>query len=372
MSGATTYTLQRATTSSGPWTQVYSSSNTSYSNTGLQPDTTYYYEVRSATSTGSSAYSSAVSATTSPTVTISSPTNGQAFTTFPITISGTATDTGGTGLMDVTVDNTTSGSSGTQSLSGTSASYSISGITLVPGQNVIDVESFDNGGYHSTVATVTVNYNPPTWTGGGGSNVNWSDAANWGGTAIATGNDLAFSGSAGLNNTNDLAAGTQFGNLTFSAGAGAFTLNGNSLELSGVITNYSTNPQTINLALGGTAGLTKTGPGTVILSGANNYTGGTAVAAGKLIVTSSTALPGGTNLSIGANALTAFGAIVSAAAPATAAIASDAVAPVMPDMRKPVLPEVWAIAATADGQPYRQPPPISAWDAALAGYGREP
>ncbi len=56
----------RRTSSGGPWTQVYSNSGTSYSNSGLQAGTTYYYEVRSATSTGSSAYSSSVSTITYP------------------------------------------------------------------------------------------------------------------------------------------------------------------------------------------------------------------------------------------------------------------------------------------------------------------
>lgn len=309
MTGATTYTLQTATSSSGPWTQLYSGPAVSYADSGLQPATTYYFEIRSGNSSGNSAYSSAASATPSPTVSISSPGNNQALTTFPITVSGTATDTGGGGLSNVTVDNTANGSTASEVLSGNSASYSIGGITLVPGSNVIDVESFDNLGDYSVVATVTVNYSPPTWNGGGAPSVNWSAAANWGGTSIAPGNDLAFAGSTGLSNNNDLAAGTQFDNLTFSSNAGAFTLGGNSIILSGVITNYSSTAETIALPLGGTYGLTKTGPGPVILSGTNNFTGGTAVLAGILNIANSAALPTGDNLIVGANALAEFGPI---------------------------------------------------------------
>ena len=132
-------------------------------------------------------------------------------------------------------------------------------------------------------------------------------AANWGGTTIAAGNDLVFAGSTGLSNTNDLDASTQFGNLTFSSTAGAFTLNGNSIALSGVITNYSTNTETIALALGGTYGLTKTGSGPVVLSGTNTYTGSTTVTAGILKVTSLAALPDGMNLKVGVNVLAKFG-----------------------------------------------------------------
>ena len=176
-------------------------------------------------------------------------------------------------------------------MSGTSASYSISGIVLVPGQNVIDVESFDNGNFQSAVATVTVNYSPSTWNGGGTPSVNWSTAANWGGAAIAAGNDLVFDGPTGLSNTNDLAAGTQFGNLIFNSTAGAFTLTGNSVILSGAITNNSANTETIAMPLGGAYGLTKTGSGPVVLSNTNNDTGSTVVTAGILTAISPAACP---------------------------------------------------------------------------------
>ncbi len=389
VSGATSYSLQRATSSSGPWTQVYSNSTPSYSNTGLQSGTTYYYEVSASYATGSSAYSSPVSATTSPTVTIASPTSGQAFTTFPITVSGTATDTGGTGLKYVTVTNTANGSSVSENLSGTSASYSISGFTLAPGQNVINVESFDEGNYHSTVVAVTVNYNPLTWNGGGSPIFFWNTAADWGGTALAAGDELDFGGSTGLSNINNHTAGTQFGNLTFDSTAGAFKLSGNSLDLTGVIANYSASSQTISLALSGTSGLTKTGSGTVILSGANSYTGNTVVNQGKLIVTQPAALPNGGNLTIGAHALTDFGPLVPAAAPASssaAKIAKTATFGTHPatitvtageaTATKPrtypfALPATWAAAVGADSQQRTQPVSIAAWDAALAEYGRE-
>ena len=61
----TSYTLNRATSSSGPWTQIYSGAATQYSDSGLQIGTTYYYEVSANNGGGSSSFSSAVSATTS-------------------------------------------------------------------------------------------------------------------------------------------------------------------------------------------------------------------------------------------------------------------------------------------------------------------
>ena len=98
--------------------------------------------------------------TTPPAVSISSPYNGQAFNTSPITVSGTASDTGGSGLQKVFIDNGANSSNATEFLLGNSASYSVSGITLVPGTNLIGVAAYDNAGNCSTLATVTVTYNP--------------------------------------------------------------------------------------------------------------------------------------------------------------------------------------------------------------------
>ena len=192
--------------------------------------------------------------------------------------------------------------------------------------------SANNGGgnsaFSSSVSATTMK--TMIWTGGE-ANANWSTAANWGGAAPVAGCDLVFDGSTGLNNNNDLAAGTQFGNLTFNAGAGAFILNGNSLTLTGTIANNSANTQTINLSLGGTDGLAKTGAGMVILSSANSFTGGTLVTGGTLQVATPTALLDGSNLSIGANVLTAFAApIVPAAIAAAAAVNAPVHASVTP------------------------------------------
>ena len=60
---------------------------------------------------------------------------------------------------------------------------------------------------------------------------------------------LCFSGSTGLSNTNDLAAGMQFDGMTFNARAGTFVLGGNAVDLAGDITNNSANTQTIDLPL---------------------------------------------------------------------------------------------------------------------------
>ncbi|MFM1885192.1 MAG: hypothetical protein RL026_349, partial [Pseudomonadota bacterium] len=61
---ATNYTLQWATSSSGPWTTLATQTGRSYRHAGRTSGTTYYYQVRANSSAGSSAYSAPVSATT--------------------------------------------------------------------------------------------------------------------------------------------------------------------------------------------------------------------------------------------------------------------------------------------------------------------
>ena len=135
----------------------------------------------------------------------------------------------------------------------------------------------------------------------------------------------SFDGSTQTTVTNSLPAGSPVAGITFNADAGAFVLNGNPVELSGNVVNQSPSTQTINLPLtliGGSQtintaagdvtssraasaragrdwGITKTGTGTLVLSGANSYSGCTTVLAGVLQVDSANALPDGGNLMVG-------------------------------------------------------------------------
>ena len=156
-----------------------------------------------------------------------------------------------------------------------------------------------------------------TWNGGGGaSNTNWNNGANWvGGVQPPTGSSLLFTGSTGLNSNNNTANSSfTYNTITFDSAAGAFVITGNPLKLgsTNTIVDNSTAVETINdnitsssttaarsisvgaggnLVLGGvisgafgtsTAGLTKTGAGTLTLSGANTYSTPTSVNAGTL------------------------------------------------------------------------------------------
>ncbi|WP_407306763.1 cell wall-binding repeat-containing protein [Desulfosporosinus sp. SB140] len=57
VSGATSYYIYGATSSTGTYTHIATVTTTSYNNTGLWADTTYYYKVQAVNSTGSGPYS---------------------------------------------------------------------------------------------------------------------------------------------------------------------------------------------------------------------------------------------------------------------------------------------------------------------------
>jgi autotransporter-associated beta strand protein len=103
-----------------------------------------------------------------------------------------------------------------------------------------------------------------------------------------------------------LRASSQFSSsmsMTLGAGGGAtFDTAGYAVALAG--------------SLSGPGSLTKLGAGTLVLSGSNTYNGGTFVTAGLLELTKSAALPDGTGLTVGANAVPLFnGAAVPAGSP---------------------------------------------------------
>lgn len=159
-----------------------------------------------------------------------------------------------------------------------------------------------------------------TWVGSGADN-NWQTAANW--TALpVTGDSLVFSGTSRLSNTNNFPANTSFRDVTFSSGAGAFTLGGNAMTLTKDVANNGASTQTVNLpvtlpagahslttsagalvmsgVISGSGSLSKSGTGTAGLSGANTYNGGTTINGGAL----GFAGANGTNSNLGSGSVT--------------------------------------------------------------------
>ena len=86
-----------------------------------------------------------------------------------------------------------------------------------------------------------------TWTGNGTDN-NFQTSANWD-VAPSAGALLNFFGTNRLNPNNDFAADTSFSGITFGPGAGAFTIGGNRILLTGDINDNATAAQSIALGL---------------------------------------------------------------------------------------------------------------------------
>lgn len=157
-----------------------------------------------------------------------------------------------------------------------------------------------------------------TWNGNGANN-NWSTGANWvGGTAPAgtgAGDTLIFGSGTNrpttINTVNDfrISSTSAAAALRFTS-ATNYSLSGSSIVLAGNVSQTAASSvaiandikmagsRTFTLSngsgtiaasgviseQGGTAGLTKSGPGTLILNGNNTYTGDTAVSGGLLVV----------------------------------------------------------------------------------------
>jgi autotransporter-associated beta strand protein len=127
--------------------------------------------------------------------------------------------------------------------------------------------------------------------------------------AAASGDALFFDTSAITTLNNDLSSAT-FAGITFNSGASAYTIGGNAFTLSGALTNNSSSLQTFSNAItlaaaqtitgagnislsgnlgGGGTSLTKSGTGTLSLSGTTNaISGNLLLSAGRLNVTAGT------------------------------------------------------------------------------------
>ncbi|MCU0795416.1 MAG: autotransporter-associated beta strand repeat-containing protein [Akkermansiaceae bacterium] len=204
-----------------------------------------------------------------------------------------------------TIYYTTDGSAPTTS--SPSGPSPINGVTI-PLNSTVTVRAFATksglGDSEPTSATYTT---IPTGVWNVDADGTWSDSANWLSNAVPDGSGAAVEftlpqsapatvtldsnrivGAMTFSNTNDFnwTINTNSGSLlTLATGSGAplVTVLDNSATLGTVIT--------------GNQGLTKAGPGTLILTGANSYTGGTILDAGTLRVQNNNALggaPGGT------------------------------------------------------------------------------
>ena len=204
------------------------------------------------------------------------------------------------GPQTVTISSLTTGATIYYTTNGsTPTTLSPNGITpvtvVVPANTNITVKAYavKSGSTDSSVQSATYStYTNYTWVNPAGGN--WSGAANWSNNAVANGvgtpadfSKLTLGGNATV--TLDIPA--TVGPLIFgdqgnannwilaNGGAGSLTLNNGTNTPAINVLNQSVN---IGAQLTGLNGMTKTGPGTLILSSQNNYSGATVVSAGTL------------------------------------------------------------------------------------------
>lgn len=142
----------------------------------------------------------------------------------------------------------------------------------------------------------------------GGSTINWWDGAtNVAWPSSGTDNDAVFADTVGTVSVD--AAGVTVNDITFNttgyvvqgSGSGVVTLNGTTPT----INTASGVTATIGAVLAGSQGLTKSGNGTLVLSGVNTYSNGTNINAGILEVATGGSLGSG-NVSISAGATLSY------------------------------------------------------------------
>ena len=159
--GATGYNVYRATAATGPFTTVLASPAASpYVDSGLTPNTKYFYKVSATNTAGESSLSAAVSATTAP----AAPTNitPTALSTSSIKVTWTAS----TGATSYKVYRDTQASFATATLAGSSATTTFTDTGLNPGsQYYYEVSAVNANGESDKSAppatTFTINI-PPT------------------------------------------------------------------------------------------------------------------------------------------------------------------------------------------------------------------
>ncbi len=150
-------------------TPLYQGTGTSYTHTGLTNGTMYSYRLCATDKAGNCAAGATANATpqatpdtTPPTLRITSPTSALSYSTSasPLPLGGTAADNVGVRQVTWTSDR---GGSGTAS--GTTT-WSVGGIALQSGSNVLTLTAADAAGNTASV-TLTVTYSPPRVTTSG-------------------------------------------------------------------------------------------------------------------------------------------------------------------------------------------------------------
>jgi autotransporter-associated beta strand repeat/autotransporter-associated beta strand repeat len=190
-------------------------------------------------------------------------------------------NTGRTLMLNGTVLNSsydfTIGGSGNTIISGV---YSGAGNIAETGSGNLTLSGANTFGGTTTLNSGTLNINNPSALGTGPFSINGGSIDNTSGSPVTlvNNNTQAWDSDFSFIGTNALNLGT--GAVTINANR-TITVNGNSLTVGGAIS-------------GGSYGLTKMGPGTLVVSGANTYTGMTNINGGTFLITNATGSGTGT------------------------------------------------------------------------------
>jgi autotransporter-associated beta strand protein len=283
VSGAVGYVISRATSSSGPYTYLQTVTETTYTDYGLTPGT-YYYEVAAENAAG-------VSSTATLTVI--------ALPGAPASLSAVPGDT-----QVTLVWTPVSGAAGYYLYSGTSsgnettlvapAAYTGTSFTntgLTDGTTYYYVVAATNAGglganspeASATPGSIVAAPRNLTWKGDGTNNLwNVDGAANWKTNGVATvfnnGDTVTFDNTGSNNVAVTIPVAVQPALVQ---------------PALVIVSNLTTHSYTFsgNGAIAGTTALVKTGPGPLIISATNTYTGGTTVSNGLVTFSFGPAIP---------------------------------------------------------------------------------
>jgi autotransporter-associated beta strand protein len=276
--GAVGYIISRATSASGPYTYVMSVTETTYTDVGLSPSTLYYYRVAAVNAAGVSANATvSVVAVPSAPASLSAIPGDTQVTLLWSAVSGATgyflySGTTSNNVTTLVIPNYTGTSYTNTGLADGTTYYYVVAATNSGG---LGPNSPEASATPSAIATVARNL---TWKGDGSANLwNVDGAANWLTNGVATifnnGDTVTFDNT-GSNNVPVSLAGTLQPALV-------------------IVTNLSTKSYTFSGtgSISGTNMLIKTGPGTLIISATNTYTGGTTVSNGSLTFSIGAAIP---------------------------------------------------------------------------------
>jgi len=321
VSGAVGYVIRRATSANGPYIFLQSITETTYTDAGLNTNTTYYYQVAAVNAAGVSANASVSVAPPPPGPSLTAvPGDGQVLLAWNVS----------PGATNYLLQSSTN-DGGPYNLVASTAAISFLNTGLTDGTTyyyIVFAEDADGEGPASVQVSATPFAGPPGffWTNTmTGSPQSWNVNSNWsGGTAFPNGTQAVAIVKSAItaNQTINLNQAITLGAISVGASGGgaAFTLttNGGSLTLDNTpglatlfqlpssagdaiaapiavngslfVTNASAHALTLSGNISGAAGGV-TVAGSVTLSGYNTYSSGTMVNSGRLTFGAAAAIP---------------------------------------------------------------------------------